>query len=166
MMIKQVKTIMLLFALVLSTHIYAQNEIIKSSMFVRVYNLDGKKINKGHVAFVGDTVLGLYEHGNYTEINVREIGTIKTKRSAGHNLLIGTAAGAVTGAILGVVTVDATNDLFGSWVYYPESDGLVGGAMFGAATGAGAAGITILLKHSKTYIINGDLEKWQVLKDD
>ncbi|WP_157831524.1 hypothetical protein [Confluentibacter flavum] len=150
----------------MSTHMYAQKEIIKSSMFVRVYNLDGKKINKGHVTFVGDTILGLKRHGNIIQINVREIGTIKTKRSAGHNLLIGTTAGAAAGAILGVVTVNATNDLFGNWFYHTESDGLVGGAMFGAVAGACNGGITAFLKHSNTYIINGDLEKWQVLKDD
>lgn len=76
------------------------------NLFVRVYNLDGKKIDKGLVVIVGDTVLGLKRNGNYIKINVREIGTIKTKSSGGNNVLAGATTGAATGAFLGAVTAD------------------------------------------------------------
>ena len=158
---KQVKKMMLIFALVLSTHSYAQKEIIKGGMFVRVYNLDGKKLNKGHVAFVSDTILGLKRNGNYVEINVREIGAIETKRAAGHNLLIGAAAGAATGALLGAATADPD-----AWVMgYTVAEGLAGGAILGAAAGAAVGGITVLTKDVNTYMINGDLGKWLIFKE-
>lgn len=159
---KQVTTMMLVLALVLSAQSYAQKEILKSSIFVRVYNLDGKKINKGHVAFVGDTILGLNKNGNYVEIKVREIGTIKTKKSAGHNLLIGTAAGAATGAIFGAIVAEESRDLF--YLYDYESEAITSFMIIGTVAGAAGSGISIAIKNSETYVINGDLEKWQVFK--
>jgi hypothetical protein len=157
----QIKTIMLLLLLALSTNIYAQNEIKKNRMFVRVYNLDGKKINKGYVVSIGDTLLGLKRRGNDLEINVRNIGSIKTKRSAGHNLLIGSATGAAAGAILGAVSVEETNDLFGDSIYNISTvQGAVTGGLMGAAAGAAVGGITIAFKNSETFVINGDLGSW------
>jgi hypothetical protein len=152
----QIKTIMVLLAFVLSTNIYAQKDTKKSGIFVRVYNLDGKKINKGHIAFVGDTLLGLKRNGKYTEINFKEIASIKTKRSAGHNVLIGSAIGATTGAILGAATADP-----GAWIYnYTAGEGAAAGALMGAAAGAAVGGISIAFKNPETYIINGSLENW------
>lgn len=75
----QIKIIMLLLVLAMSTNTFAQNEIKKNEMFVRVFNLDGKKINKGYIVSVTDTLLGLKQNNTFTEINVREIGSIKTK---------------------------------------------------------------------------------------
>ncbi len=161
----QLKKIMLVLTLIMSTHSYAQKEILKNSIFVRVYNLDGKKMNKGYVAFVGDSILGLKRNGNYVEINVREIGTIKTKRSAGHNLLISTVAGATTGAIFGAVTAEESRDLFGN-LYEYESKTITSYLLIGTAAGAAAGGISIAIKNSHTYVINGDLESWRVLNNN
>lgn len=156
---EQIKTILLLLVLALSTNSYAQNEIKKSGMFVRIYNLDGKKFNKGYVVSVGDTVLGLKRKGKYTEINVREMGSIKTKRSGGHNVLIGAVAGATTGVILGISTADPD-----SFLGYSASEGASGFGLAGALGGAAIGGISIAFKNSETFVINGDLESWSLFQ--
>lgn len=158
---KQIKPVMLLLVLVLSTNIYAQKETVEKGMFVRVFNLDGKKINKGHVAFVVDTLLGLKKNGNDVEINVKEIGIIKTRRSAGHNILVGSAIGTTTGAILGVASADPDAWIFG----YTAAEGATGFGLAGALGGAAIGGISIAFKNSKTIIINGDLAKFKIFKD-
>ena len=48
----QLKTLMLLIVLTLFTNAYAQNRDFSKGMFVRVYNLEGKKISKGKLIFV------------------------------------------------------------------------------------------------------------------
>lgn len=157
----KIKIIVLVFALQFVINSYAQKETLEKGMFVRVFNLDGKKINKGHVAFVVDTLLVLKKNGNDVEINVKEIGTIKTKRSAGHNILVGSAIGTATGAILGVASADPDAWIFG----YTAAEGATGFGLAGALGGAAIGGISIAFKNSKTIIINGDLAKFKIFKD-
>ncbi|MGM5469581.1 hypothetical protein ACS386_04840 [Flavobacteriaceae bacterium LMO-SS05] len=153
---KQIKLIMLLLVLIVGTNIYAQKETAKNRIFVRVYNLEGKKINKGHVVFVGDTLLGLKRNGKFIEINIRNIGIIKTKRSAGNNILIGSAIGASSMAIIGA------SDKNG-WFTTSETAALYG-IIIGLPAGATIGGITALFKKSETYIIDGNQSKWDIFK--
>src|SRR4051794_31973998 len=76
----------------------------QKSIFVRVYDFAGEKINTGHLLAVTDTSLQL--KGEPVDIPVRNIGFIKTKRSAGNNVLVGSVIGAFTGAVVGAVTGD------------------------------------------------------------
>lgn len=153
----QFKTIALIFALLFVINSFAQKETVEKGLFIRVFNLEGKKINKGHVAFVGDTILGLKKNGNDIEINVKEIGTIKTKRSAGHNILIGSAIGTATGAILGAASADPDAWIFG----YTAAEGATGFGLAGALGGAAIGGISIAFKNSTTFIINGEELRWK-----
>ncbi|OYX24879.1 MAG: hypothetical protein B7Z06_08290 [Flavobacteriales bacterium 32-35-8] len=155
---QQIKKMIFFFALILSINVSAQKEI-KHSLFIRVYNLEGRIINKGNIIFLNDSLIGLKNNRNI-EINVRDIGFIKTKRSAGNNILIGAVAGGITSAVLGAVSSDP-ND----WVFsYTPAEGALLGGVLGALGGGAIGGITALSKKVKTYIINGDLEKWQVFK--
>lgn len=153
----QFKTIALIFALLFVINSFAQKETVEKGLFIRVFNLEGKKINKGHVAFVGDSILGLKKNGNDIEINVKEIGTIKTKRSAGHNILIGSAIGTATGAILGAASADPDAWIFG----YTAAEGATGFGLAGALGGAAIGGISIAFKNSTTFIINGEELRWK-----
>lgn len=156
----QIKSIILLMVLVVSTNTFAQNEIKKSGLFVRVFNLDGKKIHKGHVTFASDTLLGLKKNGNYIEINVKEIGTIKTKRSAGHNILMGSIIGGASMAILGAASADPNDWILG----YTAAEGATAGALLGGTTGAAIGGITIAFKNTTTFVINGDYSNLKSFK--
>jgi hypothetical protein len=157
----KIETIVILFALLFGINSYAQKETVKKDMFIRVFNFEGKKINKGHVSFVGDSLLGLKKNGNYIEINVKEIGAIKTKRSAGHNILIGSAIGTATGAILGAASADPDAWIFG----YTAAEGATGFGLAGALGGAAIGGISIAFKNSTTFTISGDLIKFKIFKE-
>ena len=150
---KQFKRIGLLFLLIFSLNIYAQNETNISGIFVRVYNMEGKKINKGYFQLISDTILGLKKEQKIAQINVTDIGFIKTKRSAGHNVLIGSAIGGGTLAGLGAATADPDAWIFG----YTAGEGFVAGAILGGSAGAAIGGITALFKNTSTYLINGSL---------
>ncbi|WP_100614223.1 hypothetical protein [Confluentibacter citreus] len=156
---QQIRITALLFFFMSNISVSAQKEIKKHNIFIRVYNLDGKMISKGRIAFLNDSFIGLKKNKNI-EISIHDIGFIKTKQSPGNNIIIGAATGAALGAVL-IASSSSPND----WIfpYTPAEGGLIGG-FSGALVGGALGGITILFKHSSTYIINGDLEKWQVFK--
>lgn len=154
------KNLIFAITLILSINIYSQNRFENTKAFVRVYDLQGKKIGKGKILSISDTSLQLNRKVASAEIPVNSIGSIKTKRSAGHNVLVGTAIGASTMAILGAATADP--DSFLGW---SAGEGAAGGAFLGGTAGAVIGGITILFKNSKSYEINGDLEKWKAFNE-
>lgn len=153
------KLIAILF-LSLCHYAFAQQQQDSATIFIRVFDLEGKRISKGRIAILSDSLLYLKKERGIITIPISEIGKIKTKRSAGHNIFIG----AVSGAILGGVILSATNDEDKS---YPISDGLAAysGAIGGGALGVLVGGISSLFKNSKTTPINGDKEAWLKFKN-
>lgn len=159
----------LIFAisLILTINVCAQNRFENAKVFVRVYNLQGKKIGKGKIITISPTSIQINSklspqlNGNreLVEIPVDSIGTIKTKHSEGNNILVGAAIGAVTGAIIGAVTTspESADDLF-----FPISkeEAAVAGVVLGGIAGGGFGAISILFKNSEFYEINGDMIKW------
>lgn len=152
------KYFILAIAILSSLSIHAQYGAEKNTVFIRVYNLEGEKINKGKVLAVTDTILQLEGKNGMVYIDVRTIGLIKTKRSEGNNVLIGSLVGLTTLAILG-----ATQG--GSDEWFSSSDLAVGGGFVGAVIGAATGAITVPFKNSKSYIINGDKLKWKKFQD-
>ena len=88
------KTITIILLLSLCCSVVAQK-----SIFVRVYDLEGKKMNKGRVLSVTNPSLHLKKGRRAVIIPVQNIGYIKTKRSEGHNVLVGSLIGLTTGTI-------------------------------------------------------------------
>ena len=159
------KNLIFVITIIFSVNVYAQNpndtvrtEIQNTNAFVRVYDLQGKKIGKGRILLISESSLQL---NNYDIIPVSSIGFIKTKRSAGNNVLVGTLVGAAPMAILGAMTADPDALIFG----YTAADGAAGGALLGGIAGAAIGGISILFKNSQTYIISGNKELWQSFKE-
>ena len=132
----------------------------QKALFVRVYNLEGKKIHKGRLVSVSDTSLQLRRDTTRINIPVSNIGFLKTKRAAGHNVLIGSLVGASAIAILGAVSADPDALIFG----YTAGEGAAAGALYGLPIGAAIGGFTLLFKNSKTYFINGEVTKWKALQ--
>jgi len=155
------KNLIFLIILILSINLVAQNEFENTNIFVRVYDLQGKKISKGKILSISETSLSLNKNGESIEIPVSSIGSIKTKRSAGNNIIVGTASGAITMAIIGAATAQPEKSYIFS---FTAEEGATEGALLGGITGAAIGGITILFKNSKTYIINGDKIKLKNLK--
>ena len=142
-----IKDLILPFLIFLSYNADAQK-----SSFVRLYNLTGEKINKGHVISVTDTSLQLKDASTSVDIPVRSIGFIKTKRSAGNNVLIGAVIGATAGAILGAVTLPS-DEFFD----FTQGEGAAIGGVIGLGVGAVIGGLTVLAKNPNTFLINGDI---------
>jgi hypothetical protein len=141
------KILAFVFMVLLAHHASAQKPV-----FIRVYDLKGNKIAKGHVLSVTDTSLRLTEKTD--NIRISSIGMIRTKHSAGNNILIGSVIGISTMAIVGAASGGADS-------YYTSSGGALSGAVVGLPLGAAFGGITILFKNSKTYLINGDSTRWK-----
>jgi hypothetical protein len=141
--------------------LYAQETKNKEAPFVRVYDLNGKKISKGRIASLTNTSLVVGPREKPVNIEVTRIGFIKTKRSAGNNILWGAAIGAGTGVILGV----SSGDTGGGFFSYSKEEG---GAAYGIgmmSIGAAIGAITILFKKPLTFPIDGDLSKWKAFKE-
>lgn len=149
------KNLIFAIILILGMNVYAQTSSETSDAFVRVYDQSGKKIAKGKIYSVSETFLQLKRKRGPIEIPVRRIGSIKTKRSAGNNLLVGAAVGASTMAVIGAASADP-DDFLG----FTAGEGAAAGALLGGAAGTVIGGISILFKRSETYTINGDQEKW------
>ncbi len=124
------------------------------SKFLRVFDLEGKKIAKGKVHSISDTVLTLKLRQIFREVEVKNIGTIKTKRSVGNSVGIGAIGGASLGILIGAVASDEYDFLSST----AQTAGL---GIFGTILGAVGGGVTGLSKKSITYPINGDILKWQ-----
>lgn len=153
------KNLFFAIAVLLCVTIYAQEGIVKNTLFVRVYNLEGDKMNKGKVYTVNDTILQLLKNKETVTIDVRTIGIIKTKRSGGNNVLLGSLIGLGAGAIFGAIANGGDN----SWFTTEEAAAGIG--LVGAVLGSGIGAAIITSKNSKSYIINGDLSKWKVFQE-
>ena len=146
------KLLIFIFVVSLATVVHAQK-----AMFVRVYNLTGKKIYKGHVYTTTDSSLLLEVNNQFITVPVSNIGQIKTKHSAGNNMLISSVIGVTTFAIIGAASADPDAEIVG----YTAGEGAAQGALLGAGVGAAIGGITILFKNSKTFSVNGDMNRWK-----
>jgi hypothetical protein len=154
--LKQIKMLALAAVLTFSMSVYAQKEAKSHNIFVRVYNLEGKKMSKGSIIFINDSLLGLKSSSGKTAISMKDIGFIKTKRSAGNNVLIGAASGATLGVIIGVSSADPDAWIFG----YTAGEGAALFGSIGALGGGAIGGLSSLFKESETYIINGSEVNW------
>jgi len=154
---------LLLFALALisCSTFYAQETKKKAAPFVRVYDLNGIKISKGRIDSLTDTSLVVESSEKITTIEVNRIGYIKTKRSAGNNILWGAGIGASTGLIAGAIEGESEG-IFGSTV--PVEENIIMGTIVLMPVGAAIGAITAITKNSDNYYINGDTTKWKAFR--
>lgn len=151
------------FLLLISLTFVTYAALAQKAMFVRVFDLKGKKITSGKIAELTDSSFKIRKNSSRsTMIPFRQIGIIETKRSAGHNVLIGALIGSVAFGIVGATGTESDTqtgydlDLFSS----PGEQAAVG-AVVGLTIGAAIGGITALFKKSKTIVIKGDPLKWK-----
>lgn len=157
------RKIILLLILLVSFNISAQQERKTKKLFVRVFDLNGKKIGKGYFYSANDSVLILNKNKIREELYLKEIGKIKTKRSGGHNILIGAGSGIVVGVIVGSAN-QPTEDSGGNFTWAGSSSGdeLLVGMTLGAVSGTLVGALSNLFKNPKTFSIEANQEKWKV----
>ena len=150
------KYLLFTIALFLCVNIKAQELPKKSKVFVRVYNNEGQKIAKGKILEITDKALILKKGSSSITVPTNEIMYLKTKRTNGHNILIGGLVGA------GI-------PVFG-YALVGDSDGWATAAAvilapIVGAIGSGIGYITTLFKNSQHYSIQGDPIKWKGFKE-
>ena len=157
------KKVILLLTLLICIKLSGQETIKAKNLFVRVFNLEGAKIGKGHIYTINDSILVIKKGKTLKEFHVTEIGKIKTKHSGGHNFLIGAASGVVTGTILGTINppTETSGGTF-TWAGGSAGDELVSGITTGLFLGTIAGGISAIFKNPKKFSINANSEKWSV----
>lgn len=152
-------TVLLLFVFFASINLYSQNQVMAKTLFVRVIDIEGKKVGKGYVRVATDSTLELSRSNEYRIIPLKNIGYIKTKRSAGHNVLTGAITGASIGVILGVATAEPDKILG-----YTAGEGAVAFGSLGFIGGAALGGIVSAIKNSVIFFIDGDKNKWELFR--
>ncbi|SDI14792.1 hypothetical protein [Winogradskyella thalassocola] len=103
----------------------------------------------------------MYLKGKIISVPLSNIGKIKTKHSAGNNIVIGALIGGGSLAVIGLLSGDDNSGILSLSANEKVSLGLVGGGFFGAIIGA----ITAIFKKSKLYIIYGSKMKLKDFKE-
>jgi hypothetical protein len=156
------KQFILFVLLLFSFELYAQTQDTGKAdkkIFVRLYS-SNDKIGKGHLLYGDDSTIEIMRKHKQLRFPVNKISFIKTRRSGGHNVLMGTAIGVGTSLALFVASA-ATDD--------KENNEAPGGTSFGLgiagliAPVAGVAGgsIAAAVRKRETFHVDGDVEKWK-----
>lgn len=154
------KTLLIILTLAICSNAYSQSTIEEVDLFVRVYDLDGRKIGKGKLVSITKDTIRLIFRNRKTGIATPNVGRIRTKRSVGNNVLVGAAGGGLALAAIGVVSADNSSGFF----TYTESEGAAVGMVMGAPIGAVVGGISAIFKNTRSFEINGDSGKLETFK--
>ncbi|TBW26774.1 hypothetical protein [Gramella sp. KN1008] len=155
------KTLLVLFSIMFCTPLFSQEPeapLRFKDTFVRVFDVNGKKIAKGKIVNISEQTLTLKSGMGYSETGMDRIHLIKTRHSAANNVIIGALAGGVVGGIIGA---EDTKD---DWLFNSREGALLG-ALAGAPIGAGVGGLTLLFRKGNVYHIQGSEEAWEYFKD-
>jgi len=147
------------FCLIVFLVVFSLPAISQKSFFVRIYDSNGVKTQKGFVLSLTDTSLTLQNGSRNNTIQLKDIGLLKTKHSAGHDILVGSIVNSVFNAI--IFSAFAKPQKFENWTV---GNGILYGILTGSVSGALAGGLNALFKKSETFLIQGDLRKWQDFK--
>lgn len=131
-------------------------------LFIRVFDQHGYMLAKGNFFATTDSSVQLRRGERPIEVLVRNIGSIKTKRSFGHPILIGGIVGTLSGAITGLAAHESLNS--GSDYFDLETsvaEDMAGVALIGAAVGGVIGVIVAATQKRPVLIINGDVNEWQ-----
>ncbi len=105
-----------------------------SQVFIRIYNDHGKKISKGTIEYTTESAIVIVTKNKMLEqLSVREISFIKTKRSFGAGIVAGSAMGMLISAGA-VTKSDADWNEKGIGVLVGTAAGALAGTIVGIAT--------------------------------
>jgi hypothetical protein len=136
------------------------SKVSNAQAFIRIYNDHGKKIGKGRIAVIADTVLVISnDEKRLQRFLVSEIAFIKTKRSVGTSAGLGFGAGVIGSVFLTgqvIKNVDNIDD---------EEWNIIGiGILSGIAAGTLAGVVSGIVTKREKFVINGDLERWRAIE--
>lgn len=149
-------TFPLCFALLVA--ITAQSQ---KKTFIRVFDENGEKTNKGFLVATSDSSLTVLSGQNTFIIPINEISKIKLRRSMGHTILITTILLGTSVAVLGAATADPSAWFFG----YSAGEGFAWGLLGGSVAGAWIGSIISLARNRPVFMVNNQKEKWMKVKE-
>ena len=123
--------------------------------FFRVYNANGKKLNKGELFQLSDTSITLTRKNIFVETPVSQIEVIKSKRTTGHRILITTLS--IAGA--GVFLAAAVYGLSRPRDYVRPGNINRGGSKSGSVNNTRVMRKT--QRPHKKYKVNGNAQTWE-----
>ncbi|PZP50744.1 MAG: hypothetical protein DI598_04885 [Pseudopedobacter saltans] len=138
------------------TAIFVYFYYCSKNVFVRIYDLTGKKIAKGRIVEITDSTILL--KGYEEAIHISEVGFLRTKHSMGSNLGWGTLIGFSALTTVGYIVYANNNDA------YLAGLNILAGATLGTLAGFVGGAITLPFKKIVQYDVNGDSEKWQAFR--
>lgn len=149
------KLILLITLLLLISYIGSAQK----KLFVRIFDQSNHKIGKGYILNVSDSEILVGTKAKQTTFKYQQIGSIKTKRSFGNSVLIGSLIAGTPLAI--ILAATSCNDCLLGW---STGDGILTGFTIGGSIGALVGSGIAALKSKDNYVINGDIEKWKKFK--
>ncbi|EAZ83260.1 hypothetical protein [Algoriphagus machipongonensis] len=162
------KKILIFILLFWSIPVFSQDEIQSNDdlkePFIRIFNSQKKKIDKGRFLSVSPDYLELniLKGSDTVQVSLKDISYIITKRSTGHSMLIGAAAGMVVGSTLVALTYDP--DQGGLFNISKGDMILMVGPVFGLG-GTIVGAIVSEFNKSALYRIDGSAEKMKDFKN-
>ena len=165
-----IKELVLLLSILLylNPHINAQKKA-----FIRIYPIGSPRVIKGLYLGHTDSAIIIFNKHQQDTISYLNIQQIRTKRSAGHHILIGAILGSVVGALTGLITnknvppPDPNCQLCGILDYsfsFTPLQAATAGALLGAAAGTAAGTIIGLTKKKEILIVAADFQNWKVIR--
>ena len=130
--------------------LFLQSGHSQKPTFLRLYDVHGKKIDRGELFETTDTSLVLTRKNIFTETPVTKVNVIKSKRTTGHRILITTLK--ITGAAIFLVAAvySLSQPRYG---YRPIDNN--------KPKSKTSRQIMKIPKAEKKYEINQDAEKWK-----
>lgn len=149
-------TILLCFTLLVATISFSQKKT-----FVRVFDENGKKIQKGFLVATTDSSLTLQLGEKFSEIPINRVSVLKLGRSIGNTILISSLLFGTAFAIAGAVSADPS-DLI---LTYTASEGAAAGFLGGTALGVLTGSLFYPFNKRPEFKVNQQLIEWVKIKD-
>ncbi len=165
------KILLLFIALCFIQHADAQKKT-----FMRVYQSGKLKTVRGFYAGVTDSAIIIFSHNQNDTIFYADIQEIRTRRSGGHNILVGVVSGFVAGTITGLATYKKPAPqppadpnctfcpLFNYDFSLTQGEAATLGGFLGSLEGLAAGGIISLARKKITFPVAGNFTNWLLLK--
>ncbi len=143
---------MKIIILIICTVGFFINISAQRKLFLRVCSINDQRFAKGFYAGARDSSILLIQRKDAIEINYRQIGFIKTRRTIGHDMLVASAILAPLWALLAAASYEKPQrDDNGFDEPFTLDIGAVGSAvvgfLFGGITGTLVGGINGAVKH-------------------
>jgi hypothetical protein len=138
---------------------------------MRVFQTGTSKTVRGFYAGLTDSAIIIFSHQQSDTIFYSGIRQIKTRRSGGHNILLGVVSGIVAGSITGLATYKAEPPVDPNCTLCPfldlsftQGESTFLGGFLGSVAGLAAGGIISLARKKNTFLVAGDFTNWLLLK--